>query len=99
MYSIDQFERLLAETLLKHNFQVPMTWVMIGVNGHIFAGRFNPPTTEKEPVGFVIIVGEAKRLRFPINLLLVDRDGMATHFFFENPDLQNRAMMSQVGHA
>ena len=82
MFRLDQFSKILAEMLLKHDFQFPITCTMIGIDGHVFAARFELSADPKESKGG-FVTGNPKKLRFPINALLVDKGGKAAHVLFK----------------
>ena len=84
MFKPEQFQRIAEEIFLRHNFELPITWVMVGVNGAIFAGRFELSVLKKFKV--IVLTGEAKKLRFPINMLVVDKTGKAGYVFFKRSD-------------
>ncbi len=74
----DIFKRVLIE----YNFQYPMTWTWIGINGRAVTGRFE----RKKDGGLktIMLNGKPKTLRFPVNAMLVDATGQAVHILFKS---------------
>ncbi len=66
--------------LFKHEFELPFTFVLIGVNGTFLTGRIEASIVDG--LQFTVLEGEAKKLRLPINLMIVDRKGKAGHVAF-----------------
>ncbi len=97
MFKLEQFKMIGDEIFLKHHFEFPVTWVMVGVNGALFAGR-SELSIQKE-VRTIILTGKAKKLRFPVNMMLVDRTGKAAHVLFKKPDAPIDLTGLQIGQA
>lgn len=69
----------------------------MGMNGALFAGR-SELSMQKE-IRTIILTGKAKKLKFPINMMLVDRTGKAAHVLFKKPDGPIDLTGLQIGQA
>lgn len=85
MFKQAQFQMLAEEIFLKHHFELPVSFAMIGVNGAFLTGRFELSFFQTK-FRAILLSGKAKDLRFPINMLLVDKTGKAAHTSFERSD-------------
>jgi hypothetical protein len=97
MFTEQQFQRITEEILVNHRFEFPITWTMIGINGYVFAGKWEVTILKK--FNNVILHGQPKRLRFPINMMLVDRTGKAAHVLFKKSDAPIDLTRLQIGEA
>jgi hypothetical protein len=77
MFTEESLRKIFETILIKYNFQFPISWVWIGINGAFLTGRFEFSKNEK--FKSIILNGKAKKLRFPINAMLVDARGEAAH--------------------
>lgn len=84
MFKGETLQKIFKMIFLEYNFQVPISWVWIGVNGAFFTGRIELSKSGKEAKS-IILSGKAKKLRFPINVMLVDSKGEAAHILFKGP--------------
>jgi len=102
MFKPEQFQKIAEEIILKHRFEFPISWVMIGVNGAFLTGRWELSIPQKQ-FRSLTLSGKAKKLRRPINMMLVDRIGKAFHVLFkkgdEPIDLTNLRIEPQMGQA
>lgn len=80
MFPEEGFKKIVEMILIDHQFEFPITFVMIGVNGSILAARFEMAKGEFKTN---ILTGKPKHLRFPINTMFVDAKGKAAHVCFE----------------
>jgi hypothetical protein len=79
MFPEEGIKKALETMLFKHEFELPFTFVMIGANGAFLTGRFEGSIIDGPQI---TVEGEASKLRFPINLLIVDQKGKAGHVAF-----------------
>jgi hypothetical protein len=79
MFAEEDIKKALGTMLFKHEFELPFSFVLIGVNGTFVTGRIEPSIVDGPQV---IVAGEASKLRFPINLMIVDQKGKAGHVAF-----------------
>ncbi len=98
MVKIDEKElqRIVEEILLKHHFEFPVYWVMVGVNGALFAGKFEISISGNgsscgATFRTVTVSGKVKNLHFPINMMLVDKTGKSALTSFRLPDRPKEA--------
>ena len=102
MFKPEQIQKIVEEIFLQHHFEFPISWVMVGVNGAFFTGRWEFSIPQNKLKSFTLS-GKAKKLKRPINMMLVDRTGKAFHVLFkksdEPMDLTNLRIEPQVGQA
>ena len=71
--------KVIMKMLVEYNFQFPLSWVFIGVNGSFWTGRF-----EFGGIGtkfkYIPLSGEEQELKPPINGMVIDSRGDAMHF-------------------
>jgi hypothetical protein len=79
MFPEDSIKKVLETMLFKHEFELPFSFVLIGVNGAFLTGRIGASIIDGPQI---TIEGEASKLRFPINLMIVDKKGKAGHVAF-----------------
>ena len=75
------FKKIFEMMFIEHDFKLPMSWVLIGVNGAFLTGRFELSIIGKK-FKCIVLNGKANRLRFPINAMFVDAKGKAAHVSF-----------------
>lgn len=80
MFSEESF-KIIGAMFIEYNFQWPISWAMIGVNGAFLTGRFELSIIGKK-FKSTVLSGKAKKLRFPINAMFVDAKGKAAHVAF-----------------
>jgi hypothetical protein len=74
-------QKIFKMILVDYKFELPVSWVWIGVNGAFLTGRIEFSKRDKE-LKSIILSGKAKKLRFPVNVMLVDAKGDAAHVLF-----------------
>jgi hypothetical protein len=79
MFPEEDIKKALEEMLFKHEFELPLTFVLVGVNGTILTGRIEVSIIDGPQI---TVKGEASKLRFPINLMIIDQKGKAGHVAF-----------------
>jgi hypothetical protein len=79
MFSEDSIKKVLETMLFKYEFELPFSFVLIGVNGAFLTGRIEASIIDGAQI---TVEGEANKLRFPINLMIVDQKGKAGHVAF-----------------
>jgi hypothetical protein len=75
MFSEESIRKVFEIMLVQYQFELPMSWAIIGVNGTFLTGKFEASITGQ--FRSTVLSGKANRLRFPINCLFVDRKGKA----------------------
>ena len=79
MFPEEGVKKALETMLFKHEFELPFTFVLIGVNGTFVTGRIEASIIDGPQI---TVQGEATKLRFPINLMICDSKGKAGHVAF-----------------
>jgi hypothetical protein len=74
----ESIRELFKKILIEFTFQLPISWVWVGQNGGFMTGRIEVSKLTKEPRS-VILSGNPKKLKFPVNIMLVDARGDAAH--------------------
>jgi len=80
MFSDEGIKKAIETLVFKHEFEFPFSFVLIGVNGTFLTARLESSIVDGPR--FTVHEGEANKLRFPINCLIVDRKGKAAHVAF-----------------
>jgi len=75
----ESFKKILTE----YNFQFPLSWVWIGVNGAFLTGRFELSKGDLK-LKSIHLSGRAQKLRPPVNAMVVDARGYAVHILFKS---------------
>jgi hypothetical protein len=78
----ESIQKIFRMILIDYNFELPITWVWIGVNGAFLTGRIERSRWSEE-LGSVVLSGNPKKIRFPVNAMLVDAKGQAAHVLFK----------------
>ncbi len=95
MFTEESLKKVFLTILIDFNFQFPISWVWIGVNGAFLTGRFEFSKNEKK-FKSIILNGKAKKLRFPVNAMPVDARGEAVHVFFKRFGEVNKVARCRV---
>jgi hypothetical protein len=74
------FDKAFKTILIDYNFQPPIAWVWVGRNGAFLFGKI---IWEGKEYKSVTLGGKPKKLRFPVNVMLVDAKGMAAHLLLK----------------
>ncbi len=82
MFKPEQLVGVFKEIVLEHKFEFPIHWVMVGAGGVFLTGKLTFSILRLK-LDFSILSGRAKDLRFPINMMLVDKTGKAAHVLFK----------------
>ena len=82
MFTKESMQKIFKKILIDYNFQPPISWVWIGVNGAFMTGRIEFSKGSKE-FKSILLSGKPKKLRFPVNVMLVDSRGEAAHVLFK----------------
>jgi len=87
----EQIQRLFREMVLNRGFEFPIHWTMIGFGGGSASGRIEISVIQGGPAAeatckIIILSGKPGNLRFPINLVFVDKTGKAAFASFTRPD-------------
>jgi hypothetical protein len=98
MFIHNQFQKVVEEIFFKYSFELPFTWIMMGVNGAIFAGSWYLSIVDNE-FKTLIVSGRPEDLRFPINMMVMDKNWRIAHILFEKPDGPIDLTNFQVGQA
>lgn len=80
MFKKEGFEKAFKTILVDYNFQPPIAWVWIGVNGAFMTGKI---IWEGKEFKSITLSGKPKKLRLPVNVMLVDAKGMAAHLLLK----------------
>lgn len=78
MYTRESFHKVFDKIFLDYNFQFPLSWVWISVNGAFLTGRFERSNSDKK-FESILLTGKVKKIIFPINAMIVDANGAAAH--------------------
>jgi hypothetical protein len=84
MFKSDSFRKILEEIFFKHGFQLPVAWVWAGVNGAFVTGKIEFSKRDKK-ITFIILSGKPKKIRLPVNMMLIDARGCAAHILVKGP--------------
>jgi hypothetical protein len=82
MFTKESIHEIFKKILIEYKFQLPISWVWIGVNGALLTGRIEMSRWSKE-FRSVTLSGNPKKLRYPVNVMLVDARGEAAHVLFK----------------
>ena len=83
MFTQESVQRALEIILIDYNFQFPIHWVWVGINGAFLIGRFEIQKSG-EKLKSILLTGKPKKLRFPVNIMLVDARGEAAHILLHS---------------
>jgi len=82
MLTKESLQKIFKKILIDYNFQLPVSWVWIGVNGAFMTGRIEFSEASKE-FKSILLSGKPRKLRFPVNVMFVDARGEAAHVLFK----------------
>jgi len=82
MFTKESMQKIFKKILIDYNFQSPISWVWVGVNGAFMTGRIEFLEGSKE-FKSILLSGKPNKLRFPVNVMLVDSRGEAAHILFK----------------
>jgi hypothetical protein len=92
--------KIFEELVLIRNFQSPVIWTMVGVNGAVLRAKwefsFDPEADLFERSNVTVLEGKAKNLRFPINLFVTDREDRSVNILFEK-DRKEKPILQEIG--
>ena len=78
----ESLQKIFKTIFIDYNFQFPLSWTWIGINGAIVTGRYE--LKKDGGVRGVVLNGKPKSVEFPINALVVDGRGQAVHILFKD---------------
>lgn len=81
MFSEEGIIKAVEVMFNEKGFELPMSFVLIGINGTFLTGRFELSIIGKK-FKTILINGKANRLRFPINAMFVDAKGKVAQVTF-----------------
>ena len=84
MFTKESIHTIFKTILEEYKFQLPIAWVWIGANGEFLTGRIEISKGSKEPRS-VTLSGKAEKLKYPVNIMLVDARGEAAHVLNMGP--------------
>ena len=84
MFTKESVRTVFKTILDDYKFQLPIAWVWIGANGEFLTGRIEISKGSKE-LRSVILSGSPEKLKFPVNVMLVDARGEAAHVLNMGP--------------
>jgi hypothetical protein len=85
MFTKESVQRAFEIILLEYNFQFPISWVWIGINGTFLTGRFEL-SKSGEKLKTTVLSGKVRKIRFPVNIMLVDGGGKAAHILLNSAE-------------
>ncbi len=97
MFTEENLKKIFLTILFDFYFQFPISWVWIGVNGAFLTGRFELSKTKE--FKSIVLSGKAKKLRFPINAMLVDAKGEAAHVLLKRSGEVDKVTRCRVDEA
>jgi len=95
VFSEEGIKKALEIMFIEYGFELPLSWVLIGINGTFLTGRFELSIIGKK-FKTTVINGKANRLRFPINAMFVDAKGKVAHVTFLRTGNKDEAMSMTV---